>query len=56
MHTKSQLAAIVTRWEQQEITTDCGSEFENQKSDILTLTKGAMVLICDSTGRSEILG
>ena len=48
---KSQPAAVVTRWEQQEDTTHCGSEFENQ-----TLTKEAIVLICDSTGRSKILG
>ena len=35
--------------EQQEATTHSGSEFENQ-----TLMKEAILLICDSTGRSEI--
>ena len=34
---KSQPTAVVTRREQQEAATHCGSEFE--KSDILTLTK-----------------
>ena len=27
---KSQPAAVVTRWEQQEATTHCGNEFENK--------------------------
>ena len=60
MHKKSQPAPVlkfnsVSRQleEQQEATTHCGSEFE---TDILTLTKEALVLICDSMGRSEILG
>ena len=52
MHTKSQPAAVMTRREQQEATFHCGSEFEKQ---IFCLMKEAsyIVLICDSTGRSE---
>ena len=54
MNKKSRPDAVVTRQVQQEATTHCGSEFENQNS--VTLTKEAIVLICDSTGRNEILG
>ena len=38
-HTKSEPAAVVTRQEQQEATTHCGSEFEYV---ILTLTKDSI--------------
>ena len=30
VHKESQPAAVMTRWEQQEATTHCGSGFENQ--------------------------
>ena len=39
--------------EQQDATTQRGSEFENR---YLTLAKEAIALLCDSTGKSEILG
>ena len=49
---KSQPAAFETHREQQKVTTHCGSEFENQ----IDFNEKAIELICDSTGRSEILG
>ena len=47
MHKKSQAAPVVSNPEQQE-DNHRGSKF-------FTLTIEAIVLICDSTGRSEIL-
>ena len=54
MHKKSQLAAVVTHREQ--LKKPLLIVEASLKSDILTLTKEAIVLMCDSTGRSEILG
>ena len=47
---KSQPAAVVTRRKQQEATTHCGIDFENQR--YFDFNEGSY---SDSTGRSEIL-